>query len=159
MSTSKELVELTELYKNIQLQELGPTKDLVGTNQKKNDKKNEKKNDKKLPGEFSGTKAEFNKKYGIDDKDDKDEITGPNIKTNKSNNKSNTVDLTNTTNNKTDNKSNNNEKPPVKVDIKDKDGNVIGHKKIYSASPEYKDAQLSSVGEIISAQPSLNNIR
>ena len=84
MSTSKELVELNELYKNIQLQELGPSKDLVNTNQEKNDKKNQK-DRKKIPGEFSGSREEFNKKYGLndDDKDDKNEIKGPNINTNK----------------------------------------------------------------------------
>ena len=48
-------------------------------------------------------------------------------------------------------RSNNNEKPPVKVDIKDKDGNVIGHKKIYSGSSEYKDA---SQGKGIVTTPS-----
>ena len=37
MSTSKELVELTELYKNIQLQELGPFKDLVNRNKNFNE--------------------------------------------------------------------------------------------------------------------------
>ena len=34
MSTSKELVELTELYKNIQLQEFGDFKNLFNRNKK-----------------------------------------------------------------------------------------------------------------------------
>ena len=135
MSTSKELVELTELYKNIQLQEFGDFKNLFNRNKKTDKDKQDIKKENELNDVLNKLKSDKN-----DDKDDKEEITGPNIKTNKSNNKSNTVDLTNTTNNKTDNKSNNNEKPPIKVDVKDKDGKVIGHKKIYSASPEYKDA-------------------
>ena len=148
MSTSKELVELTELYKNIQLQELGPFKDLVNRNKKTDKDKQDIKKENELNDVLNKLKSDKN-----DDKDDKEEITGPNIKTNKSNNKSNTVDLTNTnkTDNKTDNKSNNNEKPPIKVDVKDKDGKVIGHKKIYSASPEYKDA---SQGKGIVTTPS-----
>ena len=99
MSTSKELVELTELYKNIQLQELGPFKDLVNRNKKTDKDKQDIKKENELNDVLNKLKSDKN-----DDKDDKEEITGPNIKTNKSNNKSNTVDLTNTTNNKTDKK-------------------------------------------------------
>ena len=148
MSTSKELVELTELYKNIQLQEFGDFKNLFNRNKKTDKDKQDIKKENELNDVLNKLKSDKN-----DDKDDKEEITGPNIKTNKSNNKSNTVDLTNTnkTDNKTDNKSNNNEKPPIKVDVKDKDGKVIGHKKIYSASPEYKDA---SQGKGIVTTPS-----
>ena len=100
------------MYKNIQLQELGPTKDLVGTNQEKIDKKNQKNNNKKLPGEFPGTEAEFNKKYGLtnDDKDDKEEIKVNIKKSNNKNgnkdNKSNSVDLTNTDNSDSTNRKN-----------------------------------------------------
>ena len=88
MSTSKELVELNELYGKIQLNEWWWNKKNKDNNkdQEKNDKNNQK-DRKKIPGEFPGSKDEFNKKYGLndDDKDDKEEIKGPNINNNKSN--------------------------------------------------------------------------
>ena len=137
MSTSKELVELSELYTNITERKLYQG----GQNQSWRNKGTDKdKEDAKKEGELEKVLTNLKNSKKDEKDDDKEEIKEPNITTSKSNNKSNTVDLTNTTNNKTDNKSNNNEKPPVKVDIKDKDGKVIGSKTIHSGSSEYKDA-------------------
>ena len=137
MSTSKELVELSELYTNITERKLYQG----GNNQSWRNKGTDKdKEDAKKEGELEKVLTNLKNSKKDEKDDDKEEIKGPNITTSKSNNKSNTVDLTNTTNNKTDNKSNNNEKPPIKVDIKDKDGKVIGNKTIHSGSSEYKDA-------------------
>ena len=80
MSTSKELVELTELYKNIQLQELGPFKDLVNRNKKTDKDKQDIKKENELNDVLNKLKSDKN-----DDKDDKEEIKGPNINNNKSN--------------------------------------------------------------------------
>ena len=86
MSTSKELVELTELYKNIQLQEFGDFKNLFNRNKKTDKDKQDIKKENELNDVLNKLKSD--KK---DDKDDdKEEIKGPNINNNKKSDSSTT---------------------------------------------------------------------
>ena len=79
MSTSKELVELNELYGKIQLDEWFWNKK---NKENKNTNKDQEKNDKNNQKDKSNN---LNDSIPKDDKDDKEEIKGPNINNNKSN--------------------------------------------------------------------------
>ena len=157
MSTSKELVELHELYKNIQLQELGPTKDLVNT---KNKETNKDKQDIKKEDELTDVlnKLKNDKK---DDKNDKEEIIGPNIKTNKSNNKSKTFHATDRSGRDFDDpeadpdvRGGSKERLPIKQDIKNPKGEVVGYRKVYPSNPDYQKTFENPKKIDVSAMPS-----
>ena len=79
MSTSKELVELNELYGKIQLNEWWWNKK---NKENKDTNKDQEKNDKNNQKDKSNN---LNDSIPKDDKDDKEEIKGPNINNNKSN--------------------------------------------------------------------------
>ena len=79
MSTSKELVELNELYGKIQLDEWFWNKK---NKENKNTNKDQEKNDKNNQKDKSNN---LNDSIPKDDMDDKEEIKGPNINNNKSN--------------------------------------------------------------------------
>ena len=82
MSTSKELVELNELYGKIQLDEWFWNKK---NKENKNTNKDQEKNDKNNQKDKSNNLNDSTPKDDKDDKDDKEEIKGPNINNNKSN--------------------------------------------------------------------------
>ena len=82
MSTSKELVELNELYGKIQLDEWFWNKK---NKENKNTNKDQEKNDKNNQKDKSNNLNDSIPKDDMDDKDDKEEIKGPNINNNKSN--------------------------------------------------------------------------
>ena len=156
MSTSKELVELSELYTNITEKK----RSQGGGNQAWRNKGTDKdKEDIKKEDELEKVLTNLKNNKKDDKDDDKEEIKGPNITTSKSNNKSNTVDLTNTTtNNKTktfhatdrsgrdfddpgadsDVRGGSKERKPITQDIKGSDGKVVGKKTIHPASDDYQ---------------------
>ena len=85
MSTSKELVELNELYGKIQLDEWFWNKKNKENKENKNTNKDQEKNDKNNQKDKSNNLNDSIPKDDKDDKDDKEEIKGPNINNNKSN--------------------------------------------------------------------------
>ena len=152
MSTSKELVELSELYTNITERKLYQGGNNQSWRKKGNDKDKE---DIKKEDELEKVLTNLKNNKKDDKDDDKEEIKGPNITTSKSN----TVDLTNTkTNNKTktfhatdrsgrdfddpgadsDVRGGSKERKPITQDIKGSDGKVVGKKTTHPASDDYQ---------------------
>ena len=151
MSISKELVELTELYKNIQLQEMLGADPLVsGGNKDKKDKKTD----------TTGEKIDKKKNLDTKDKkeDEKEKKDGNVIVNNNSSSEVKTDDKKddkkegNKTYHGTDRsgrdfddpeadsdvKGGSKERKPINQDIKGSDGKVIGKKTINPSSPDYQ---------------------
>ena len=156
MSTSKELVELSELYTNITERKLYQG----GRNQDWRKKETDKdKEDAKKEGELEKvlTNLKNNKK------DDKEEIKGPNINNNKKSDSSTTNNKLSKTDKEdlkksvktyhatdrsgrdfddpgadSDVRGGSKERKPITQDIKGSDGKVVGKKTTHPASPDYQ---------------------